>query len=410
MTPTYVFLTGMIRSGTTLLSRMLSAHPAIEIAADPYRGIFLSYRDAVAYQAGIPVAPLSPLAPYYFDYAGLKLFRTIQKASLHRKVPEGMFGPIIEATRKWATCGEGSNIEPFPRGVDGYADIQEAETYAGLLANALTVLRSAYSVEDKAPAIIGHKEVWCTEFVPAYLRSFPQAKAIAIVRDPRAVAASKNAWPAKYPWLMLARQWRKLAALSWHYAQGAQDVGSNFAVIRYEDLIAQPQAIMEQVSAFLGVDFDERMIDPEHWVDQDGEPWKQNSLHPTEGNRFDTAALDRWKETLSPEVIRLIEIVCQIEMALYEYRPNTAYQPGEDLTSFFYVPPVVPAKDVADWVHEFWPSDSISAMKQMGDEAIRSMMQVSDEKYLNVAVDQVESAFLVPDVLAFAKANAGDAG
>ena len=42
-----LFIFGMFRSATTMMSRSLSAHPQITIASDPYFQFFKSYRNEI---------------------------------------------------------------------------------------------------------------------------------------------------------------------------------------------------------------------------------------------------------------------------------------------------------------------------------------------------------------------------
>ena len=68
--------------------------------------------------------------------------------------------------------------------------------------------------KDQEAGVVSFKEVWTNEFAPAFLRSFRNSKVLFVIRDPRAVAASKNVTSEKYSLLFLARQWRKLAWLA----------------------------------------------------------------------------------------------------------------------------------------------------------------------------------------------------
>src|SRR5581483_175451 len=79
---TMLLIGGMMRSGTTLLGRMLDAHPQAAVATDPYLPFFKRFRSAISRQIGTPVADDLPLGDYYYSTDQLELFRAIQAASL----------------------------------------------------------------------------------------------------------------------------------------------------------------------------------------------------------------------------------------------------------------------------------------------------------------------------------------
>ncbi|MFW6289777.1 MAG: sulfotransferase [Mariniphaga sp.] len=61
------FITGMFRSGTTLLARMLNTHKDIACASDPFRPFFNCFRDYIAKEIDVQVNPYDPLGSYFTD-------------------------------------------------------------------------------------------------------------------------------------------------------------------------------------------------------------------------------------------------------------------------------------------------------------------------------------------------------
>src|SRR5215468_10298470 len=86
-----IFVFGIARSGTNLLARLLSAHPAIEIALDPFMPLFNLLRDATL-RADAPTKLRSALpvgAPFQDGYqkpAGYQLLDTLLAADLSAPV------------------------------------------------------------------------------------------------------------------------------------------------------------------------------------------------------------------------------------------------------------------------------------------------------------------------------------
>src|SRR5690606_37548970 len=96
---------------------------------------------------------------------------------------------------------------------------------------------------DKSPSHIGH--------IDGIARCFPTARFIHMVRDVRDVAASaQSAW-GKHP-LRTAQRWRD-AVLPVH-AQAVR--GDRWLLeVRFEDMVADPEATLRQVMAFIGLPF-----------------------------------------------------------------------------------------------------------------------------------------------------------
>lgn len=307
MSTTKLFVTGMFRSGTTLLARMLNAHPLITLASDPYAPLFKSFRDentpglfdySFDYQ--------SPLQDYYFDEQESLLFKKIQGTSFDIPLNIHNREDVIEKIKKHAA--------PYSPKILPYIDDLSGKKYAGLLNSGLDIIQKAYGKNENT--LIGIKEVWTTEFTPHFLDLFDQSKAILIVRDPRAVAASNFASQThRYPFFFLARQWRKLSALTSHYSDN-----ENVLVLRFEDLITQPMEMVEKICHFLNIYVDEQLTDPKTFKDGSGSQWRQNSSYNDKKNDFNQNVLDKWKKILTEEQIGFIEALCLPEMRLFDYK------------------------------------------------------------------------------------------
>lgn len=80
-----------------------------------------------------------------------------------------------------------------------------------------------------------------------YLRSiFPGAKFIVWMRDPRAVSLSTRKWH-KLPLKALMLHWNAA------YMQALEDIGDDCTVLRYEQLCADPEGTINEISRFCGL-------------------------------------------------------------------------------------------------------------------------------------------------------------
>jgi len=231
-----LFVTGMFRSGTTLLGRMLNAHPQLAVASDPYMPFFKSFRSTVAACLGQDIPAAAPLDDYYFRHEAIELFRAIQDASLDVALDRPALDNLKTAVA--------THAEPYSPLILPLVESIRGSSYRDVLDQMIGVLQSCYG--KRTMDYLGFKEVWTDEFIPVLARALPEARFIQIVRDPRAVAASKNATDEQYPWLFLGRQWRKLAGLAHDYAADPH-FGRRVCVVRYEDLVESPEESMHAI-------------------------------------------------------------------------------------------------------------------------------------------------------------------
>ena len=338
---THLFVTGMFRSGTTLLAKMLDAHGEICCANDPYLPLFKEFRNEIEAQDKTPGYLNRPLDDYYFDAYYNDLMTRIQNASFEQKLNADTLAKIQKDTTAYT-----KNFSPEI--ADNTNQIKGA-TYAEALDSSFTLVDKMYG-QDKAK-IISFKAAWTNEFIPHVLNSDKTSKVICIVRDPRAVCASKNAMPEKYPWMFLIRQWRKQALFAWR-AQQNPAWKNRVLVVKYEDLISKPADHAKKISAFLGVTYDPAMADAMGFKDHTGSSWRGNSSHFEEVNTFNTEAIKKWQQTLTAAEIEYIEYLCRPEMLAFGYEPVNKLK-SDIPEALLSNPPAVPVADLAKWIQPY---------------------------------------------------------
>lgn len=342
----FVFVTGMFRSGTTLLARMLNAHPTVAFASDPYSWIFKAFRNAVTQTAD----ETAPFDDYYFHPQRLQMFEHIQRAPLTTPVGE----LDIELLRRRIA----DTARPFSPKLEPMLGRLDGRTFAELLTSGLRIVRDAYG--DSSSRMVGVKETWTNEFAGHVLRAFPDAKVIGVIRDPRAVAGSKNVSDEKYPWWFLARQWRKLATCLWLVEHHMPEVADRFCLVRYEDLITSPEEQTARICRFLNIEPHADLIDPARYRDGAGQAWRQNSSYTEGAQGFDRQALDRWRGVLNDEQRRFIETLCWPEMQAFGYEPLDV----DHFTPVFTSPTIAP-DDLATWIRPYaTPTEADTAMER----------------------------------------------
>lgn len=304
----YVFITGMFRSGTTMIARMLNTHSQVACASDPLRPLLNSYRYAIAdadYKS--THSRFDPLDDYFMS--GSDLLKKILDADFdipmeekHDELFKSVRQRATQFSRLWAT-----SLDPRRR----------FATYKDFMDYALDHINTVYG-NDRDIYITAFKEVWTNEFVPAFLRSYPDSKAIILVRDPRAVVSSNIASGGKYPVFFLSRQWRKLSFLA---NLLVREHPRNIYVIRYEDLVENPELEIKKLTDFMEVPFEEELLDISNYLDGDNKHWKQNTHYDYETKMtINTDSLHRWRNALQDPELLLIELICRDWMEYFGYK------------------------------------------------------------------------------------------
>ena len=298
----------MFRSGSTMIARMLDVHPQIASASDPMRPLFNSFRyDLASENYRSSHSRFDPLDDYFLRDGDL--LQRVLEASLD--IPAGISASeLITTVIKRAEMFSGSYAKTL--------DVEKSlSTYKEYVQYFLDQVADVYG-QGKDYKSIAFKEVWSTEFFPALKNSFPSMKCIAIVRDPRAVIASKNATGEPYPYVFMGRQWRKLACLSAYLDYSYED----FLLLRYEDIVQKPEEYINRICSFLDVEYNEDLLDLSLYKDGSGNPWKQNtSYKDIKSRRINAGSMDKWKKTLDSQDIFSIEVFTHDWMKHFGYEP-----------------------------------------------------------------------------------------
>jgi hypothetical protein len=144
-------------------------------------------------------------------------------------------------------------------------------------------------------------------------RSMPGLKLIFVVRDPRAVVASYfDAWGPR-PHAILAERWaidQQQVAL----AERSLDPAVRL-VLRYEDIVEDPEGTRVKLAAFLGTSVAE--VRPESPLGLPWETWKAGVEEEVRRDR-----VDAWRATLPERVSEEVEAIAAAEMARFGYAPD----------------------------------------------------------------------------------------
>jgi hypothetical protein len=145
---------------------------------------------------------------------------------------------------------------------------------------------------------IGEKTPLHLLSVPTLLAWYPEARIVCIVRDGRDVVLSllNMSWNHEHRLRPLCMNWLRLLKMAEGYQARYPE---KFLLIRYEDLLDEPEKILKQVDEFLGLHFEAQQLDagshPTNVVPDAERGWKGQALE-----RIDPSRKATWKKKATP--------------------------------------------------------------------------------------------------------------
>jgi Sulfotransferase family len=287
-----IIVLGCPRSGTTLLTTMLHAHP--RIAMPPETRFLLSL-----YQ--------------------------------HR----ARFGDLRDEQNrtKLATAITGRKATHFhDLHIDADTVVKRIVEGPPTLGSALAAVWEEFAAARGKPRW-GEKRPAYTLWTGALQRLFPDAQFVGLVRDPRACVASllKTTW-WKGGFERALTAWVRS---DWYMRRFARTADSEtYFQLQYEELVVDPRPHLERLCAYLGEDFDEHMLDHTQAA-ADIVPQRARH-HVLAHGEVDPSRIEAWRAVLTPEQVGLIERVCKRRMEQYGYPPSgIGVSPPRELTAAF---------------------------------------------------------------------------
>lgn len=272
-----IFLTTPMRSGSTLLSRMLSMHPEISMSYDSVNFFRFCYR---RYD---PIAAVGNLERLFRDMA-------------HRL--ENRFGIHLDA----AAC-----LERVKGRGPSYGAAYEA------------ILRTLFPAQAKR--YLGDKESMAWTRIPAFLEMFPGGKAIVIARDPRDVVNSfRKTTIAKGNDYLIAL-FDVIDAVNHAVRLSLRDPG-RVHMVRFQSLKLEPEAELRSICAFLGVDFVPQMTDIESFTDHSGAKWNAAESLSFPEEKDPLAPVGRWKKQIAGDDLFLCEWLAAEQIRMLGLAPS----------------------------------------------------------------------------------------
>jgi hypothetical protein len=315
-----VFGTGLARSGGGLYSTLLSVHEQIDVALCPHLELFRSFRNAVVRSMDDPdalaaVPPSAPMQDHYFTDTRIAVFDAILDADLDLPFEDAEWEVFLERSIARANLETAELTPLYPK--------LRGRTYRDIFDNALGIIGEHRA--SRPGTVVGWHEPWAIDFFPALARAYPEARFLVMLRDIRAVVSSVRGVGDRIPEqfvqaLSYVRHWRKYVALAMRYSEDPLFAG-RIHVTSHDDMVTRPEESVRAICAFLGVDFDPRMLDTEEFVDQStGGRWAGNSSFEESTQGIKAVRATRWREKLDEPSVAALEWLCgpELEIAGWE--------------------------------------------------------------------------------------------
>ncbi|MEM9163233.1 MAG: sulfotransferase [Cyanobacteria bacterium P01_F01_bin.4] len=272
-----IFIVGRPRSGTTLISTLISAHPSIAISPESH---FLRYWMRSYASQGIE---------------GLKGFNHFW-SEFSQSADFSHFGISPDQIKHQILSG---------------SDFSSKAIFNTLL-TAYAHKLSKHRWGEKTPEHYRDIET--------LLKWYPQAQIIWMLRDPRGQIASLRVVPWAEPYEDLhATSWKNSISAMEHWASDRR-----VQIVKYEALVTDPEKTLQAVCNFLGEEYAPEMLNRSNetspMINFSG--WEEKHLQDTL-KPINVKSISKWKSTLSPMAISIIEHVARPEMVRCDYEPVT---------------------------------------------------------------------------------------
>ena len=254
-----IYLAGIERSGTSLMYALLASHPNIAMTRRTNLWMYFNNQYGDLNNAENLERCLSMMAQY-------KRLRAIQID--------------IDRVRRDFTQGE--------------------KTYARLF-----TLIEGHFAEKQGKVRWGDKSLNTERYMDDIFAVFPDAKIIHMMRDPRdRYASAKTRWTDMKGRVGAGTaMWLESVKLA---RRGTRKYPNQYMVVRYEDLVADPEKMLRKICEFLGEEYVPEMLT------MIGAPTHRNkgsnsSYGKREIGKISTDSIARYRQVLSPQEIKYMQ-------------------------------------------------------------------------------------------------------
>jgi hypothetical protein len=283
------FIMGRPRSGTTLLSTLFDAHPNVKIPPEfPIMlPLYQEFRKVKVWDEQM----IRSFVAFIFQH-NVFIHRTLENLKIDREA----------FTAELMTLKNRGTIQDFLKKVN----------------------EQGFSVFPKQEILmVGDKNPVYSIYTERFLKIFPDARFICIIRDYRDNFVSMRKLSdlkLEAPILTLqVYRWRYVAKL---FLRCRKRYPERFRIIRYEDLVTNKSEVIADLCNFIGIPFDPSVFDF-YKKKEETERTYNNPLverfHGSLMNPVNTGRMETWKKELTPDQIRMADVVAGRYGRIFHY-------------------------------------------------------------------------------------------
>ena len=321
----HLVITGMYRSGTTLLHHLLDGHSKLNVF--PVENCII--RDCLFFR-NLPRAKERRLTRLVNLVRAGNPDRVVDFILAHEKLGFHLSPAYrLEGSTGSQKIERPFNVDEFRRHLaECVRDLQKTSQerlVIGLyeayhLSYSIALCSTEHSTEEQ---ILVNKCPEAGFSVDYILGAFPKGKVIHVIRDPRDVLAS---YKASIPQPLFFPVWRMSFLLD--LMRNSFEIAKRFEpsprvmVVRYEELVKSPEKIMSEVAAFLDISMEKCILYPSI----EGHPWFGNSSNKVDGSRKHVGVIsqtNKYMSKLNASEVKFVELYLAAEMRDHGYEVDS---------------------------------------------------------------------------------------
>jgi hypothetical protein len=165
----------------------------------------------------------------------------------------------------------------------------------------------------------GDKSLNTERYTDLIIAAYPGARIIHMARDPRdRYSSSLKRWKVSRSGIGGATAlWLTTIGLATQYQARYPD---QYLIVRYEDLAAEPEAVLKKVCAFIGEEYSPQMLSmrgAKQFRDKGG----NSSYGSREPGKISANSVGKFQQVLSPSQVAFMQLFSKKSMQAYGYEP-----------------------------------------------------------------------------------------
>lgn len=197
---------------------------------------------------------------------------------------------------------------------------------------------SLYNKKLSDSVRVVEKSVENAEFAIELFHLFPHAKFINIIRNPYANTVSFRKYKSIHVGYPLMPRIIRSLYNSYYFLYKNIRIIPNYLIIRYEDLVLNPEKTIQKICNFLNISFEKILLIPT----SEGKFWAGNSMTGKRFDGIDSSLLNIWRSEIHPMEVKYINSLFPFILKDFGYdyfEKNGSFwkiAKGENMKRYFY--------------------------------------------------------------------------